>query len=124
MPNIIVTDSNGVFTVIGSGSRVSGLQNPTAVQIQGWVETNQVFLANPNAPMAAAPFAVGSGDCLYDTSALFCFAGPQNSDADNVLMVFWVFPLNPNSGDTGQGQLNAPPSSGAMTGGLVTWEVV
>lgn len=121
--NIIVTDSNGIFTVIGAGSRPP-VQNPTAVQIQGWSETNQVFLGNPNAPLASAPFSVGGGDCLFDTGSLFCFAGPENSDADNVLMVFWAFPLAPNSGDSGQGQLNSPPAAGALNAGFISWEVV
>ncbi len=124
MPNITVTDSHGVFTVIGSGSRVSGMQNPTALQIQGWLETNQVFVGSPNAPLSSDPFGVTSGDCLFDTGSLFCFAGAENSDADNVLMVFWAFPLNPNSGDSGQGQLNSPPATGILSGGFIAWEIV
>jgi len=122
--NIQVTDGQGLFTVIGSGARPSGvILNPTAVQIQGWVETNNVFLPNGSVLQNSAPFNVGGGDCLFDTGSLFCFAGAQNSDSDNVLMVFWAFPLNPNSGDSGQGRLNAPPGSGALTDGFISWEV-
>jgi hypothetical protein len=125
--NIIITDDQTNSAVIGAGRlpRGAGLQVQSAFQIQGWIETNNIFLGGPGgAAVATQPFAIGSGDCLFDTGSLFCFAGPQNSNADNVLMVLWGFQLHPASGNKGTGQLNSPPSAGALDGGSIGWQVV
>lgn len=72
-------------------------------------------------------FAFGAkvvdGSCLFDTGSLFVFAGPMNADADNVVVVLWGFPSNPDDGDTGDGQLFKPPAAGPLEAGAITWEL-
>jgi hypothetical protein len=115
---ITITDDLKASTNIGAGRLPQD-----AFQIQGWIEQNHIFFGNAGLSIATSPFAVGGGDCLFDTGSLFCFAGPQNSDSDNVLMVLWGFQLHPASGDQGEGQLNSPPSNGALTGGSISWQI-
>jgi hypothetical protein len=130
--NITITDSQGLATMIGSGNQSVSLDAPTAAQINGWNEVPQVwilpapFVNNGSTPIAQAPFSVGGGDCLFDTGSLFCFAGAQDAASDNVLMVLWGFPVKPipNSGQSGQGQLNAPPAAGMLTGGSISWTLL
>jgi len=81
---ITITDDLKASTKIGAGRLP---QN--AFQIQGWIEQNFIFFGNAGLTIVTPPFAIGGGDCLFDTGSLFCFAGPQNSDSDNVLMVLW-----------------------------------
>jgi hypothetical protein len=107
--------------VIGAGSRVP-VKAMTAFQIQGWVES-QLVIQGSNT-IVAAGFNVGGGDSLFDTGSLFCFDGPMSTTADNVVMVLWGFPAKPQSGDSGEGLLNAPPASGVLAGGSISWQVV
>jgi hypothetical protein len=120
---IQVTDDLKAQANVSAGSRIPGVQVQNAFQIQGWLEVNGIFFGNAGLSIMIPPFAVGGGDCLFDTGSLFIFAGPQNSDADNVLMVLWGFHLHPASGDQGDGQLNVPPSNGALDGGSISWQI-
>ncbi len=122
--NIQIFDNQNVSSVIGTGAlpRGSQITIKSAFQIQGWVEGSVVFLGG--SAVVADPFGVSGGDCLFDTGSLFCFAGAQNADADNVMMVLWQFQMHPQSGDSGSGQLNTPPAGGALSGGNISWEIV
>jgi hypothetical protein len=120
---IQITDDLKAQTNISAGSRIRGAPVQNAFQIQGWLEVNGIFFRNAGLSIMIPPFGVGGGDCLFDTGSLFIFAGPQNSDADNVLMVLWGFQLHPASGDQGDGQLNVPPSNGALDGGSISWQI-
>jgi hypothetical protein len=119
---ITITDDLIASTTIAAGSRPS---RPVlnAFQIQGWFENNSIFFGNAGLTIVTPPFGIGGGDCLFDTGSLFIFAGPQNADADNVLMVLWGFQLHPASGDQGDGQLNVPPANGALSGGSISWQI-
>ena len=120
---IQITDDLKAQTNISAGSRIRGAPVQNAFQIQGWLEVNGIFFGNAGLSIMIPPFGVGGGDCLFDTGSLFIFAGPQNSDADNVLMVLWGFQLHPASGDQGDGQLDVPPSNGALNGGSIGWQI-
>jgi hypothetical protein len=120
---IQITDDLKAQANVSAGSRIPGVQVQNAFQIQGWLEVNGIFFGNAGLSIMIPPFGVGGGDCLFDTGSLFIFAGPQNSDADNVLMVLWGFQLHPTSGDQGDGQLNVPPSNGALDGGSISWQI-
>jgi hypothetical protein len=87
---IQITDDLKAQANVSAGSRIPGVQVQNAFQIQGWLEVNGIFFGNAGLSIMIPPFGVGGGDCLFDTGSLFIFAGPQNSDADNVLMVLWV----------------------------------
>jgi hypothetical protein len=119
---IQITDDLKAQTNISAG-RIRGAPVQNAFQIQGWLEVNGIFFGNAGLSIMIPPFGVGGGDCLFDTGSLFIFVGPQNSDADNVLMVLWGFQLHPASGDQGDGQLNVPPSNGALDGGSISWQI-
>jgi hypothetical protein len=120
---IQITDDLKAQANVSAGSRIPGVQVKNAFQIQGWLEVNGIFFGNAGLSIMIPPFGVGGGDCLFDTGSLFIFAGPQNSDADNVLLVLWGFQLHPASGDQGDGQLNVPPSNGALDGGSISWQI-
>ena len=118
--NIQITDGKNVSTVIGSGSRPS---KPiiAAGQIVGWTE--QSLVIRGGSFFKEMPFSVGGGDCLFNTGSLFCFAGARNDDSDNVLMVLWGFPAAPDEDDSGDGQLNSPPSAGSLVDGPISWQI-
>lgn len=117
--NIQITDGKNASTIIGSGSRPP---HPivAAGQIDGWVRQN--FVNRGGSSFNELPFAVAGGDCLFDTGSLFCFAGAEDPDTqDNVLMVLWGFPANPQEDISGNGHLNSPPSAGSLVDGPITW---
>ncbi len=118
--NIQIVDSKNASTVIGSGS---GRHVPiiAAGQIDGWIEQSLVIRGGSS--FNAQPFAVGGGDCLFDTGSLLCFAGAQDADSDNVLMVLWGFTSAPQGDISGNGQLNSPPSAGSLVDGPITWQI-
>jgi hypothetical protein len=82
--NIQITDHRNDSTVIGSGSRPPS-RIIAASQIDGWSE--QRLVTRGGTDFTERPFAVGGGDCLFNTDSLFCFAGARNVDSDNTLMV-------------------------------------
>lgn len=116
--NIQITDGKNASTIIGSGSRPP---HPivAAGQIDGWVQQN--FVNRGGSSFNELPFAVAGGDCLFDTGSLFCFAGAEDTDSDNVLMVLWGFPANPQEDISGSGRLNSLPSAGSLVDGTITW---
>lgn len=118
--NIQITDGKNASTIIGSGSRPP---HPivAAGQIDGWVQQN--FVNRGGSSFNELPFAVAGGDCVFDTGSLFCFAGAEDTDSDNVLMVFWGFPTAPQAGIAGNGQLNSPPSAGSLVDGPIIWQI-
>jgi hypothetical protein len=76
---------------------------------------------NPSGAMED-PSQSEAGDCVYDTSSLFCFADKQKKDP---LMVLWGFPTKPlpsYPGYSGPGVLNEPKNDLAQ--GPLTWEVL
>jgi hypothetical protein len=119
--NIIITDSTGAITVIGAGAAVSRKKITEATQIEGWKATNHVRKGGKD--NEAAPFGAAGGECLYDTSALFCFAGAKNKEQTNVLLVLWSFPARPTTRFTGRGQLSVTIATGMMAQGAITWEI-
>jgi hypothetical protein len=117
--NIQITDGKNASTIIGSGSS-RHIPIVAAGQIDGWRE--QSLVVRGGSSFKEQPFAVGSGDCLFDTGSLFCFVGAEDPDTqDNVVMVLWGFPANPQADISGSGQLNSPPSAGSLVDGPVTW---
>jgi hypothetical protein len=117
--NIQITDGKNASTIIGSGSS-RHIPIAASGQIDGWKEQGLVLRGGSS--FTQQPFAVGGGDRLFDTGSLFCFAGTEDPDTqDNVVMVLWGFPTNPQEDASGNGQLNAPPSAGSLADGLITW---
>lgn len=118
--NIQITDGKNALTIIGSGSRPP---HPmvAAGQIDGWTEQNLVIRGGSS--FNEQPFAIGGGDCLFDTGSLFCFAGAEDTGSDNVLMVLWGFPSALQEDISGNGQLNSPPSAGSLVDGPITWQI-
>jgi hypothetical protein len=116
--NIQITDHRNDSTVIGSGSRPP---SPiiAASQIDGWSEQRLVIRGGSS--FTERPFAVGGGDCLFNTDSLFCFAGARN--VDSVLMILWGFPGAPQENRSGDGWLNSPPSAGSLAGGPISWQI-
>src|SRR3977135_511320 len=92
-----ITDSKGAGGSFLAFSPSAGLRGP-AMDINNW-RTLQ-------APPWPFGIQVRSGECLFDSGSLFIFDGPMNSDADNVVVVLWSFPSNPDDADTGDGVLN------------------
>ena len=90
-------------------------------KIDGWTEQNLVIRGGSS--FNEQPFAIGGGDCLFDTGSLFCFAGAEDTGSDNVLMVLWGFPSALQEDISGNGQLNSPPSAGSLVNEPITWQI-
>jgi hypothetical protein len=120
--NIVITDGKKDSTVIGAGPKDHGTKPTTAEQIDGWKATDHVRKPDGTGSRDS-PFGVGGGECQFDRAApntLFCFAGAKTGQ---VLLALRDFPLYPAAGATGSGDLNAPPSRGALAKGAITWKV-
>jgi hypothetical protein len=118
--NIQIADAKNASTVFGCGSRPPA-PIIAAGQIGGWSEQSLVIRGGSS--FNEQPFGVGGGDCLFDTGSLFCFAGAQAADSDNVLMVLWGFPSAPQEDISGNGRLNSPPSAGSLVDGPIAWQI-
>jgi len=141
--NILITDSNGLSTIIGVGRlpRSSGSPPLTAAsQINGWRTPNKVLrvlrrltrgTGSTVADSSERPghaFSVREGGCLFNTGSLFCFAGPRNASGTNVLMVLWQFPASL----TGRrsiilrrvGRLLVTSAASTLAAGDITWDII
>jgi hypothetical protein len=91
-----------------------------AVDINQWIEPSLVVSKDTS---NIGPFGIGGGDCLFNKTTLFFFAGARNAASSNLLMLLFIFPVMPKAGSSGFGVLYKPPAAGKLTGGDITWAI-
>jgi len=132
--SLVVVISDGTsWTEIGCGIKPqTAIKRVVAAgQIQYWDQSQ--FVASQNTGSTPDwPFidAGGGGDCLFNTSSLFCFSGAGDAGQDNVLMVLWNFPVKPTpdpdpDNPQQQGYLNSDylTSQNGLAGGPIFWAI-
>jgi hypothetical protein len=120
---IIITDKTGASTVIGVGQADHRTKVTAADQIVGWKASKNVRRGGKDAEANPFGASVGGGECLFEASTLSCFAGAMDPKKTNVALALGNFPALPTEGSKGNGTLYAPPCSGVLAKGVITWEI-